>query len=275
MNYLQEINSFNDWLIINPSVTSDDIALWYALMNLNNISGWQQEFTVAISTIIDRTRLSRSAIYRSRNRLVQMGRMITRERPGNQCSVYQLIPFTVSHMGTHNGTQYGTQYGTQAGTQPGTIIQTKGKETKLNIHDGETPSGVKEVTPYWERLVEKWFAFYQLHYTRKPSFNSKTGKCLKTIVTLLKKNSEAEGFQWTEPRAVETFGDFLTKAMAHSAWLKQNFLLGNLLSHYDAIINSSNDGRNSESKPGGKSAGAKVTGAELNQAFAKRYGKAG
>lgn len=135
MNYIQEINSFNDWLILNPSVSSDDISLWYALMNLNNISGWQQEFTVAISTIIDRTRLSRSAIYRSRNKLVQFGRISTRERPGNQSSVYQIIPFSVSRNGTQHGTQLGTQYGTQSGTQPGTINKlnkTKRKDNNAN-----------------------------------------------------------------------------------------------------------------------------------------------
>lgn len=159
MNYIQEINAFNDWLILNPSVSSDDIALWYALMNLNNISGWQKEFTVAISTIIDRSRLSRSAIYRSRNKLVQLGRIATRERGGNQCSLYEIIPFSVSHGGTHNGTnngtqepkkepvspngtqsgtQSGTQPGTQSGTQSGTIIQTKGNETK----ESNTGSGI-------------------------------------------------------------------------------------------------------------------------------------
>ena len=157
MNYIQEIKSFNDWLILNPSVSSDDIVLWYALMNLNNMSGWQKEFTVAISTIIDRTRLSRSAIYRSRNKLVQLGRIKTRERSGNQCSVYEVIPFT-SHKGTHNGTDNGTQdgtdqqstpfvspNGTQSGTQSGTQTGTQSEtdngiisKTKLN----ETKQGV-------------------------------------------------------------------------------------------------------------------------------------
>lgn len=154
MNYLQQINSFNDWLILNPTVTSDDIVLWYALMNLNNISGWQKEFTVAISTIIDRTRLSRSAIYRSRNRLVQLGRINTKERGGNQCSIYEVIPFPVSHMGTHYGTQPGTQFGTQAGTQSGTI--NKVKETKVN-----SSTSVLFAIP--EKLVVKDF-FIKNHY---------------------------------------------------------------------------------------------------------------
>ncbi len=164
MNYIQEINSFNDWLIINPSVSSDDIALWYALMNLNNISGWQKEFTVAISTIIDRSRLSRSAIYRSRNRLVQLGRIRTKERGGNQCSIYELIPFSVFHSGTQYGTHNGTQYGTQAGTQAGTIIETKLNETK-EVSTGAKPLPKKrevfikpsfeEVESYSKTVVEK------------------------------------------------------------------------------------------------------------------------
>lgn len=165
MNYIQEINSFNDWLIINPSVSSDDIALWYALMNLNNISGWQTEFTVAISTIIDRSRLSRSAIYRSRNRLVQLGRIKTKERGGNQCSIYEIIPFSVSQYGTQVGTHNGTQYGTQTGTQAGTIIQTKLNETK-EVSNGDKPHPVKREIfkpPNFEEVEGYALSFSEKH----------------------------------------------------------------------------------------------------------------
>lgn len=157
MNYVQEIKSFNDWLIINPTVTSDDIVLWYALMSLNNISGWQKEFTVAISTLVDRSRLSRSAIYRSRNKLVQMGRIKTKERSGNQCSVYELLPF-VSHMGTQSGTQNGTQDGTQAGTQSGTI--NKLNETKpLNIEFETFWDAYDKKVGKKSSLVKTWASF--------------------------------------------------------------------------------------------------------------------
>lgn len=191
MNYLQEMNSFNDWLILNPSASSDDIVLWYALMNLNNISGWQKEFTVAISTIMDRTRLSRSAIYRSRNKLVQFGRIKTRERGGNQCSVYEVIPFSsvktpppVSPNETQVGTHSGTQVGTHSGTQPGTIIKTKVNETKeylINISFDEfwdaydkKKGSIKKIKKMWERLkdedreaIMKYIPLYKLEQPEK------------------------------------------------------------------------------------------------------------
>jgi hypothetical protein len=166
MNYIQEINSFQNWLILNPSVTSDDISLWYALMSLNNISGWQKEFTVAISTIRDRSRLSRSAIYRSRNRLVQLGRIRTKERSGNESSIYEIIPlstnqnyFPVFQDGTQSGTHNGTHNGTQRGTQPGTIIKTKQDEKKLldiNISFESFWDAYEKRTGSKKKLEAKW-----------------------------------------------------------------------------------------------------------------------
>jgi hypothetical protein len=281
MNYIQEIKSFNDWLIINPSVSSDDIVLWYALMNLNNICGWQKEFTVAISTIIDRTRLSRSAIYRSRNKLVQMGRIQTKERGGNQCSVYEITPFSPNQTyvpvfpnGTQPGTHNGTQYGTQPGTQSGTIIKTKLKETKLNNPAGDVPGEQKkEVTLYWKSLVGEWHSFYEKQFSQKPTFGGGPGKCLKSIIGNLEKQSSAAGYEWSEAYALDVFHQFLQKAFDHSTWLRDNFLLKNIHSHYDAIINPKKNGQ-SNSKNGHRGdTKAKGTRSSVKQVFDERYSK--
>lgn len=73
-----------------------------------------------------------------------MGRIRTKERPGNQCAIYEIMPFAshpgtqidpVSPNGTQSGTQPGTQSGTQAGTQPGTINKTKLNKTKQEYRD--------------------------------------------------------------------------------------------------------------------------------------------
>lgn len=126
MNYIKEINSFYDWLEIN-SVSDSAITLWYALMHINNKSGWKGEFTVAISTLMGKTSLSKSSVIRARNQLKQLGRIDFKERKGNQSCAYSLIAF---HTDTQSVTQCDTQSVTQSVTQTDTI--NKLNKTKLN-----------------------------------------------------------------------------------------------------------------------------------------------
>lgn len=247
MNYLQEIKNFNDWLIINPTVTSDDISLWYALMNLNNMCGWQKEFTVAISTIVDRSRLSRSAIYRSRNKLVQLGRIKTKERSGNLCSIYQIISF-VSQSGTQSETQSGTQSGTQTGTQSGTINKTKLNETKQSFSGANAPAQKKKVTEFWEGLVKTWFEFYGQKFKAEgkpaePMFGAAQGDHLRKISAHLKKLATAKNYEWTEQYAIRCLQGFLGKAWEHDDWMRNNFELANLVSKFNSITNTSKNGK--------------------------------
>ena len=92
MNYLYEINAFYSWLKINTPSKSE-IALWHAFMHLNNISDWQVVFTVPLTTLSLVSGLSVSDVKRYRNRLVQKGRILWRERKGNQSAQYVIIPF--------------------------------------------------------------------------------------------------------------------------------------------------------------------------------------
>lgn len=89
MNYLREINAFYDWLETNPLSTSG-IALWYALMHINNKAGWAEEFGVAVSVLCVKTGLSSRTIYDARNELKTKGRLEWRSRGGNQSAVYKL-----------------------------------------------------------------------------------------------------------------------------------------------------------------------------------------
>lgn len=126
MNYIAEINSFYDWLETN-TISDSAINLWHALMAVNNKTGWKTEFTVAISTLEGRTRLSKSSIIRARNQLKQVGRIDFKERKGNQSCIYLITAF---HTETQIVTQSVTQSATQCVTQTDTI--TKLNKTKLN-----------------------------------------------------------------------------------------------------------------------------------------------
>ncbi len=89
MNYLREINAFYDWLETN-SMSTSCIALWHALMAINNKAGWADEFTVAISTLETKTGLKKKTIERCRNTLEQKGLIDWRERKGNQSAIYNM-----------------------------------------------------------------------------------------------------------------------------------------------------------------------------------------
>src|SRR5436190_24270962 len=91
MNYISEINRFYDWLETNQ-VPKSAIALWHALMHIANKTGWEQRFTVAISTVESKTGFKRSELNVARNILTQKGRISWRARGGNLCAEYEMIP---------------------------------------------------------------------------------------------------------------------------------------------------------------------------------------
>lgn len=128
MRYIDEINSFHDWLLTN-SISSSARLLWFALMHYCNKTGWKREFNVAISALELDTGLSKQSIIRARNALQQSGRIIVRTRKGNQSAIYQMVPFA-SQYGTQSNTQGGTQTvayhrGTQNDTQSDTLPDTQ------------------------------------------------------------------------------------------------------------------------------------------------------
>jgi len=276
MNYITEINRFYDWLETNP-ISDSPIVLWHALMHINNKTGWKQEFAVAISTLQLKTSMSRSSIIRARNILQQAGRLTFRSRNGQQSAVYSLIAF---HGDTQSETQRGTQTGTQRGTQCGTqtdsinkLNNTKLKETKHSFSGEKSPVKKSEESKieFWEKLVEAWFVFYESSYSIKPSFNAAAGKHLKQILERLEKLTKAKGFEWTEGHSVVCLNHFLAKAKTDN-WLNQNFLLSNLNSQFDKIVNPKNDGTTNNKPATGGSVDTGAAFKAIDRMFAKTAG---
>lgn len=96
MNYLSEINGFYDWLELNTLSTSA-IALWHALMHINNKARWAKEFTVATSVLCLKTGLSERTIRNARNELKQKGRIEWKTRGGNKAASYQVISISATN----------------------------------------------------------------------------------------------------------------------------------------------------------------------------------
>ena len=96
MNYIAELKAFYDRLELNPLPTPA-IALWHALMSIANKTGWQQEFTVAVSVLVLKSGLNAQAIKRARNRLEQEGFLTWRSRSGNQSAIYHMNSLVVQN----------------------------------------------------------------------------------------------------------------------------------------------------------------------------------
>lgn len=94
MNYISEINEFYDWLETNQ-IPKSAIALWHALMHINNKARWVTVFPVAISTIESKTGFKRSELFEARNILQQKGRIRWKPRGGNLSAEYEIICFSV------------------------------------------------------------------------------------------------------------------------------------------------------------------------------------
>ena len=145
MNYLAEIKAFYDRLELNP-LPSPAIALWHALMSIANKTGWQQEFTVAVSVLVLKSGLNAQAIKRARNRLEQDGYITWKSRGGNQAAIYHLNSLVVQN-NIKNVPQCEPQNNPQ--TDPQSVPQCEPQSVPINKHklnetSKEVPKGTKK-----------------------------------------------------------------------------------------------------------------------------------
>ena len=129
MNYLKEILTFENWLDYNSAINKSDIRLWYTLMFTANRFNWK-EFSIPISALMFKSKLSKNDVYRSRNKLKQMGLIDFKERNGNQCAIYK-INSCISVFETQAGTQNDIGLDTASDTANNTS-STTGYATTIN-----------------------------------------------------------------------------------------------------------------------------------------------
>lgn len=250
-NYITEINKFYDWLETNQ-IPKSAIALWHGLMHICNKTGWEQRFTVAISTIESKTGFKRSELYEARNILTQKGRITWRQRGGNLCAEYELSFFSivekkknsVRNTDTSADTKGYTSADTSADTNPmqkGTINrqdQKKQNKTSSKSHSAGKPSG-KEKTelPYWKKFIEAWHQWYEQKLGSKYNYLDKDFAHLKKIYVFLEKRAQEKKFEFNEENLLKAFKFFLNKAWEKDDWLRNNFTIPNILSQFNQIAN--------------------------------------
>lgn len=143
MNYLSELLAFYDRLELNP-LPSPAIALWHALMSIANKTGWQQEFTVAVSVLMLKSGLNAQAIKRARNRLEQDGYITWKSRGGNQSAVYHINSLVVQN-NIKNVPQYEPQSVPQ--TDPQSVPQCEPQSVPINKQKQNETKNTPPISP--------------------------------------------------------------------------------------------------------------------------------
>lgn len=115
MNYLKQINAFYKLIQINP-LSCNAQGLYNYLLNKNSELGWIKEFSISNLVACGITNLSRIALDRARNELVQKGFIQYKKGKSNQTGKYLIINLCVS-FDTQNDTQNDTQDDTQSDTR--------------------------------------------------------------------------------------------------------------------------------------------------------------
>nr|DAH38456.1 MAG TPA: helix-turn-helix domain protein [Caudoviricetes sp.] len=132
MNYIAEIKAFMD-LVQVKSMSTGQIALWYALMYINNKCAWTEWFTVPNITLEINTGLSRQGITKCRNALKQCG-IIDFTSNGTKAASYKLITMSNSvQAGVQDSIQSSVQDSIQSSVQDSsTLNKHKLNKTKQN-----------------------------------------------------------------------------------------------------------------------------------------------
>lgn len=150
MNYIKEIKAFHD-LVQVKQLSTGQIALWYALMYINNKCSWTEWFTVPNITLELNSGLSKSGIYKARNVLKQHN-IIDFKPNGTKATSYKLITMLNSNQDSNQDSNQGSNQGSnQDGNRIGNPLN-KLNETK------QKSSAPTENEPKGENdLVEVFF----------------------------------------------------------------------------------------------------------------------
>lgn len=161
LDYIRQINAFENWLEFNEIGPGPQL-LWYKLMRVANISGWQIELSIANTRLQSMTKTSEKTLINNRNQLIQNGLLQYKKRGRTKAGIYVLTDLTTGNIPVKEKVEIPTTgISTVDTTVKGTVIptvkptvvssvdssayinKTKLNETKLNNHDddvGEYPA---------------------------------------------------------------------------------------------------------------------------------------
>lgn len=140
MEYLSQILRFNDSLPTN-NLSPGQIALWYALMHINNKCSWTEWFKAANRTLELYTGLSKNGVIKARNVLKQKG-LIDFKSNGTSAASFKL---KILYGGTDSSTDSGTDSGIDSGTKSSPLNRLRIRQDKDK--DNKKEKDKKEIAP--------------------------------------------------------------------------------------------------------------------------------
>jgi len=196
MNYLAEILAFYD-LVQVKQLSTGQIALWHALMAINNRCTWIEWFTVPNLTLELNTGMSRSGVLKARNVLKQYG-LIDFKVNGTKATNYKMITIAKSKQESNQiGKQVSTQDGKQVGKQVRNTLN-KRKETKLKKESKKKAYGEYQHVLFSDEEYEKLKAYFPRDYEKRiqslDEYIQKSGKKYKDFLLTLKTWARRDGY---------------------------------------------------------------------------------
>ena len=196
MNYIAEIKSFYD-LVQVKQLSTGQIALWNALMYINNKCTWIEWFTVPNLLLELNTGMSRSGVLKARNSLKQLG-LIDFKANGTKATSYKMNTIAKSMQESKQvSVQVSTQVGKQVSTQVSNTLN-KLNETKLNetnekeINKRQSFEDVfaeKSVSSELKKILEDFIDM------RKTIKKPMTSKALELLIDKVRKMTSDENIQ--------------------------------------------------------------------------------
>lgn len=142
MNYIAELNAFHDYLLANRLSTSE-IALWHALMHINNSTMWKTEFTASNLILQQITGLSRSSLADAKNKLKQRGLIEYIPGKPRQAGMFKMLSIChiLDELPDELPDEFRTSGRTSSGRVAGTLININKdiNENKEEVEEARAP----------------------------------------------------------------------------------------------------------------------------------------
>ena len=272
MNYLEQIKGF--WKLQEvKQLGINEIALYFYLLEVWNKTVWLPEFRRNNYKAMGDLGIEHRQTFKNiKDNLQEAGIIQFEQKNGDANCLYTMTDLTNFYSGKPPGERTGgsdltkNHSGKRTGEQPGEPpVKINGNRNGNNTIPGDAPGGdpsgdgsevekQKSVTKFWVPLKNTWFDFYQKKFSARPTFQGAAPKNLKFIAGRLEQLVAEKGREWSEPYAVRCLAGFLEKAYEEE-WLRKNFLLTNLATKFDAIVNAKTDattGKSAAAGPAGR-----------------------
>lgn len=197
MNYLAEIKAFYD-LVQVKQLSTGQIALWHALMAINNKCAWIEWFTVPNIMLELNTGMSRSGVLKARNSLKQYG-LIDFKANGTKATNYKMVTIAKSKQESNqDSTQVSKQDSTQVSKQDSNTLN-KLNETKHKKENKKKKYGENQNVLFTDEEYEKVKAYFPDDYEERiqelDGYIQSTGKKYKDFFATLKNWARRKGYK--------------------------------------------------------------------------------